>query len=557
MKIKNLSTIVVPALIVLFTQACKGIYDNIEPYLGEKVYPAKFDTIAAKIGFERVELDLMKAGRISSEHIYMGKAKKTIIEYDGKRVQIDSIVSWVSVDSLVQPKLYRIKVYTEDEYGNKSVPQEAAVIPYTRDKLNNLAMKDPRIQASPVAAVLDWPEGLSSILLDYVDLSYSYVDGTGGERKGERSASPRIFASNLKAGTQVDVNFTYRVVPKVDGVSILDTVDLAHPVSFNMPTATTPFNPSEPSILRANGVSEFTAVGVASVKKLVFPVHTNSLSDLFYFSNLEEIDLTGGELFKMESKYYNKNGVIATVGGIDLPTFVRRSGDMVSANAQFLVDLIEGGFVKKVKYIPNSMGIDHLISKYTDGGVVELVNTDEDVLLPHNFLLPGQFENNTWWNVTLDKKPTTVPAGSNIIDPFKVTLERSHASVLYLLPAEYQYNTKEYKYLKFKVYAPDVSFFPGQYSNFKRIWPRFMTNTWSLPNENAWGRNLWDSGKDNFKIADSDLGKWVEMTVDVSRMHDLKNRVIILNIGGEFRINTWAPPKPIVYYFANVRLSKD
>lgn len=101
---------------------CKGMYDNLEKYAKEDIYPAKYDTIIGQVGYERVEIDLLKAGRIPSSKIYMGKAKKTVVEYDDKRIVIDSVVSWVNITGLTVSKLYRFKVYTEDEYGNRSVP---------------------------------------------------------------------------------------------------------------------------------------------------------------------------------------------------------------------------------------------------------------------------------------------------------------------------------------------------------------------------------------------------------------------------------------------------
>src|SRR5690606_26735624 len=108
--------------------SCDGMYDSLEEYSGEIVYPAKYDTIIGHIGFERVEIDLMKAGRVPSADIKLGKAKKTVIEYDDQVITIDSLVSWVNITDLDQPKLYRFRVYTLDEYENPSVAQEIALI---------------------------------------------------------------------------------------------------------------------------------------------------------------------------------------------------------------------------------------------------------------------------------------------------------------------------------------------------------------------------------------------------------------------------------------------
>ena len=65
----------------------------------ETVYPASFDTITGKIGFERVEIDLSTKGRIPPSKMKLQKAKKTVIEcsfFDSPMI-IDSVCSWVNI----------------------------------------------------------------------------------------------------------------------------------------------------------------------------------------------------------------------------------------------------------------------------------------------------------------------------------------------------------------------------------------------------------------------------------------------------------------------------
>ena len=52
--------------------SCDGMYDTLEEFYGELVYPAKYDTIVGHIGYERVEIDLVKAGRIPSSQVIWG-----------------------------------------------------------------------------------------------------------------------------------------------------------------------------------------------------------------------------------------------------------------------------------------------------------------------------------------------------------------------------------------------------------------------------------------------------------------------------------------------------
>ena len=124
--------------------SCEDMYEKQELYEGEVVYPAKYDTVVGHIGFERVEIDLMSAGRIPSSQIKLGKAKKTKITYDDQEIVIDSLVSWVNITGLTQSKLYRFNITTVDEYGNESVPQEIALIPFTSSDLAGFAVSPPR-----------------------------------------------------------------------------------------------------------------------------------------------------------------------------------------------------------------------------------------------------------------------------------------------------------------------------------------------------------------------------------------------------------------------------
>lgn len=537
-----------------FFYSCKGMYDNIEEYTGEKVYPAKFDTIVGHIGYERVEIDLMKAGRISSKDMNLGKATKTVIEYENKQIIIDSLVSWVNIKDLNAAKLYRIKVYTMDEYGNKSVPLETAIIPFTEADLASLVVQSPRILSSPTSSVLDWPSGLSSILLDYKNLSYSYTDASGKEQKGQRGANPRIFLANLPPGQAVAVNINYSIIPKVNGTAILDSIRFEQRLTINTPTSSTAFIPTEAATLTKNGISEFTADAVANTRKLVFPVHTISLQDLFYFPKVEEVDLTGGDLFSMTTIAYNRNGVNKIIGGGPIMPFARRVGNMSTSNAQFLIDMLELGIIKKVKYIPNSMGIDHLLAPFVASGIVELVSLPAEQLIPFNFLIDGLLQDNAW-KLDLETVSPNYPVGANLTNVIKGTLRGRSASLIFTLPKEYEFNVATYKFLKFKVYAPNKSSFDGIYAPYQMIWPRFMNYLWAFNTESTFGQQYWDANKDLYKINDRDLEKWTEISVDLANMQDKHNRVIVINIGGEPSL-TFSPTKDISYYFANFRFSK-
>lgn len=553
--ILNISKLLFIACAFILMYACKGMYDNIEQYANEVVYPAKYDTIISKIGFERVELDLMKAGRIPSDQIKMGKSTKTVVEYDNKQIIVDSLVSWVNVEDLTQSKLYRIKVYTIDDYGNKSVAQEIAVIPFTTNDIQNLVIASPRILTSPSSAVLDWTTSLSSILLDYKSLEFEFTDKDGTTFKGTREDNPRIFAANLNAGEPSEIKLKFNVTPKINNQPILDSVELTETITINMPTGSTPFNPIERDILLANGVTTFTSDGVASFKKLTFPLHSNTLQDLFYFSSVEELDLTGGDIFEMKTLTYDRNGVTSTVGGGDFPLFVKHVSSISSTNAQTMIDLLDLGILKKIKYIPNSLGIDDLLRPYDSQGVIEWVTMPDEVLIPMKFFVDGRVQDANNWKLDYAIPANPFPPGTDIVNPIKITLTAKNGSFALILPTEYRFNTDEYEYLKFKVYMPSKSQLSGVYEAYQRLWPRFMNYIWAFPSESSFGQELWNPNANDYKIPDNELEKWYDVTVPLNTIQGRHNRVIVMNIGGEPSL-TFAPSSDMVYYFSNFRFAK-
>lgn len=540
---------------VILTASCEGMHESLESYSGEIVYPAKYDTIVGHIGYERVEIDLMKAGRVPSSQIRLGKAQKTVVEYDDQVMVLDELVSWVNITGLDQSKLYRFKIYTIDEYENKSVPQEIALIPFTESDIDALAINSPRVMMSPSAAAVDWPNGLSSVLFNYQGLSYSYTDRDGVVREGERGQDSRFFIANLASGEPVTVNVRYQVVPKINNTPILDPVIVEKPLELNVPTGSAAFVPVERTVMERNGISVFTSDGVSQIEKLVYPLHASSLQDIFYFANLKELDLTGGDLFEMTTLHYDRNGVQSTIGGGDFPPFVRKVGNISSSNVQTLKDMLESGLLERVRYIPNSLGLDALLAPYVETGIVELVDLPNEALIPAKFFVDGVIQDGAW-RMDIVFPATDAPSGAGLENVFKATVRARSGSFVFSLPPEYQFNAQEYRYLKFKVYAPQKSVFAGEYDPYQRLWPRFMNNMWAFGGESSFGQEYWAPDANQFRIPDADLQKWTDVTVDLSQMVNRHNRVIVMNIGGEPSL-TFAPPTDIVYYFSNFRFTKE
>ncbi|MGM0620370.1 MAG: DUF4998 domain-containing protein [Bacteroidota bacterium] len=539
-------------VVATFMWSCDGMYDKQEQFEGEIVYPAKYDTVIGHIGFERVEIDLLKAGRLPSEEINLGKAQKTRIEYDDQVITIDSLVSYVNITGLTQSKLYRFRIFTIDQYGNESVPQEIALIPYTTSDLNSIAVAPPRIMASPSAAVVDWPNGITSVLMDYYGLNFEYTDKDGEMQTGERGEDSRFFIGNVEAGQPVQLDMEYKIVPKVNREPILDTVIFEDQLTINMPTTSSTFTPAERGILEANGATTFSADGLAEFEHLVYPVHANSLQDIFYFPNLKSLDLTGGDVFPTLPVTVYNGGVTDEVGGGEYAPFVRKAGDISSSNVQALKDLLEAGILEKVYYRPNSMGLDDLLMPYVESGVVELVEGPESVLVDNQFHLDGLVQDGNW-RMEVTYPAEDAPEGEGIENVYKVVSQATSSSFVLALPQGFQFNAEEYRYLKMDVYAPPKSAFEGIYEPFQCFWPRIMNNLWSFGQFSNFGQEYWDMG--HICMDDADLQNWTEVTFDMQGAVGRHNRVFVLNIGTEPWIDF--DSEDIVYYLANIRFEKE
>lgn len=182
-----------------------------------------------------------------------------------------------------------------------------------------------------------------------------------------------------------------------------------------------------------------------------------------------------------------------------------------------------------------------------------MVTTPESSLIENEFHLDGVVQDHNW-TMDITYPATDAPEGANLKNIYKTVCKARSASFVFALPKEYEFNIKEFKYLKMSVYAPEKSTYKGAYSPFQKLWPRFMNSMWSFGSNSSFGQQYW--AIDPFEIQDNELQKWTEITLDLSSALDKHNRVIVLNIGGEPGIDPWAPETEIAYYFANLRFSK-
>ena len=590
------------AVAALSLASCEGQYENIEKFAGEVIYPARFDTIIGKVGFERVELDLMKAGRIPASQMKLGKASKTVVEYDGKEHVIDSVCSWVNLTGLTEAKLYRFRVFTRDEYGNNSVAQEIALIPFTKLDRDLVGIASPKMAISPTALVMEWPNGLNSVVMEYNSLTYKYKDKDNVERSG-KVTTPRFYCGNLAAGKELSIDIDFKVIPILsDGSKILDTVIVSKTMKVNVPTPNTTFSPSEASILLANGITNFTASAVQPIRKLVYPLHTPNFSDLFYFPNLDSLDLTGEGLQNvLPTVNFDRNGKKSTAGGGAWQPYmvrVEKPNDNKIASIASLTDILESGQLKYIRYIPNSMGLDKIFEPYIASGVVHLV-PDDDPLYPNEvfihpqFFVNGKVVDNNWEMLGYysgDFLPRPGYSDIGKFDPhndlvngqlvdlhldqliqndgkniYKCVVRMRSASMTFNLPVEYRFDNQRYKKLRFKMFCgSDAATMAGSNNVFLQPWIRPMNYMWNFGNQSLYGQQNWDVSQpqSNWIQTNQIQNEWKEYTIDMTAndggpTSNRRNRVVVMNIGHEPSSFTYNANKQVVLYLADIRFSKN
>ncbi|MDR3246044.1 MAG: DUF5012 domain-containing protein [Prevotellaceae bacterium] len=213
--------------IITLCSSCSGIFDSIKDYANEEsVYVGKFNEPVGYAGYERVEIYLLDTVRVPEDQINLGKAKNTVYEYDGKAYNMGKLVSWLNITGITVPKLYRFKIYNIDEFGNKSIPVEIALIPCTKEDVDALVLPSPLLTISPTTAEFTWPNGLSSGFFDYVDLTYKYIDKDGSEKTGEVAETQKFVVNNLVSGVETAVEIKCRIIPKINNIPIIDTLVL-------------------------------------------------------------------------------------------------------------------------------------------------------------------------------------------------------------------------------------------------------------------------------------------------------------------------------------------
>jgi hypothetical protein len=233
---KKLFCIVYIALSFTFLSCSNDIFDNIKEHASEeKVYVGTFDKAEAFVGINRLEIDLLNAGRIPASQVNIGKASQTIVEYDNKTYTYE-VQSWLNITGLTEPRLYRIKVYNIDELGNKSIPIEAAAIPFTAIDIAALTVPIPQKLQAPTSVQFNWANGLTSSFFDFYEMEYSYTDDRGIKRTEKSTDNNSLLILNLTEGSADSVKMRLKVVPKQNNIPILDTLYLETTMGYQLPT---------------------------------------------------------------------------------------------------------------------------------------------------------------------------------------------------------------------------------------------------------------------------------------------------------------------------------
>ncbi|GHT23140.1 hypothetical protein FACS189430_05960 [Bacteroidia bacterium] len=205
------------------------IYDNIKEMVDkEKVYPTGYDKAYKTAGgYERVEIDLFPS-RIPDSLMFMPRAVKTVVEYDDQKVVFTPARSWVNVTGLSIPQTYKFKIYTEDEFGNPSIPVEAEGKPFTEADRNALIITDVISTANSTQAVIS----ASSVPGAYKILSGDYSYTAAGVPVSGSFTGERLVMLNLPDGQSIDVDITYKLLP----TGAIDTIPVAQTIAVKTMT---------------------------------------------------------------------------------------------------------------------------------------------------------------------------------------------------------------------------------------------------------------------------------------------------------------------------------
>jgi hypothetical protein len=283
-------------------------------------------------------------------------------------------------------------------------------------------------------------------------------------------------------------------------------------------------------------------------------------------------------------------------------TRVDKPADIKIGGLPLLLSLLTSGQITKVRYIPNSLGLEDnaeiagALAEFVTSGVIELVQPNDpifpnEVFIEPQFFIKGQPVDNNWEmtnfysgdyfprggltdcgkfnsdNETVNGDPVNLQLnqliqsdGKNI---YKCVIKMRSASFCMNLPKEYRYDNQLYKRLRFKMFCGTASAdMAGNNAAFLQPWIRPMNYMWNFGNNSVYGQQNWDVTCTSISPADI-RNKWTEYTIDMTAndgapTSNRRNRAIVFNIGHEpSPAFTYEAAKEVVLYVADIRFTKD
>jgi hypothetical protein len=247
--------------------SCDDIYDNINEMTdSEIIYPVGYNQSDVKAfqGDQRVEIDLNGGNRVSAAEMArrLSKAKRTVVEYGDTIIRFDSVYSWVNIPNLIVPNSILFKIYTENAWGDRSLPVEVRQKPFTDEDKGALVVLTSSVATSTKGIVIIAPAAGSYTLNG---VKYSYTDNGGNKQDGQTTAN-NFMVNDLKPGTNNPIRISCNVLPNetLDALWIDTIVDVktitqdadAFDTYFSL---TTPFPLGSHHFLSAGAPCEFNA----------------------------------------------------------------------------------------------------------------------------------------------------------------------------------------------------------------------------------------------------------------------------------------------------------
>ncbi|GHT79111.1 hypothetical protein FACS189464_3620 [Bacteroidia bacterium] len=190
--------------------SCNGdMYDNIKEYAdSETVYPAGYDQdqVSLKAGLERVEIYLMAD---LDEEPYLPKAKKTVVEFGDESRTFEPARTFVNITGLSRPQTYHFKIFTEDEFGNRSAPVEISGKALTQEDVNSIVVFTSS-SGGVSYGIIKCLEAAG--IFTFCSADYNYTDANNVEQSG-KSKSATFVVDNLPTGQASQINVNFHILP--------------------------------------------------------------------------------------------------------------------------------------------------------------------------------------------------------------------------------------------------------------------------------------------------------------------------------------------------------